>query len=720
MNEMIEFGGQTYIEVTSPLVETATRVLKYGDTFAVLNQHGDAAGIGRGELGLYHRGTRHLSGWELLVNDTRPLLLSSNVSPDGALLHVDLTNDDLVEDGVRVAKDTLHIRRKILLREGTWYERLQLTNFGQEELVFRLSFSLGADFADIFEVRGVEHPDKPRPEPPRQAADAVVLGYLGADGVKRTTRITWGDCDPVWRGERMDVSLRLAPKQEIHVPITVTCEQGESRARPTTFEKARQTSHEEILESQAGDAEIVTSNEQFNEWIDRGRSDLHMLVTRTPEGPYPYAGVPWFSTPFGRDGLITALEYLWVNPAFARGVLSYLAATQATEENPAREAEPGKILHETRDGELAALGVIPFDRYYGTVDATPLFVMLAGAYYDRTGDRAFLHDLWPHVQAALEWIDRHGDVDGDGFLEYLRHGGKGLVNQGWKDSDDAIMHADGRLAEGPIALSEVQGYAYAAFRTGADLAELFGETDEARDLRRRARELKQRFHEAFWMPDLNTYALALDGEKRPCRVRSSNAGHLLFTGIANEAEARLTADTLLAPDSFSGWGIRTLAKGEARYNPMSYHNGSVWPHDTALIASGMARYGFTDHALQLLTSLFESGIHMDLHRMPELFCGFPARPCENPTLYPVACAPQAWSSAAPFCALKAGLGLSFHLDAPQIRFHHPRLPPYLDWIDIRNLRAGDGRVDIVLRRHANDVSLSVLHKEGNVEVTVTQ
>ncbi len=407
---------------------------------------------------------------------------------------------------------------------------------------------------------------------------------------------------------------------------------------------------------------------------------------------------------------------LWVNPSLARGVLAYAAATQATERIPAQDAKLGKIMHETRQGEMAALGEIPFGRYYGSVDTTPLFVMLAEAYYDCTGDREFIATLWPHLERALDWIDHHGDVDGDGFVEYARQTSSGLVQQGWKDSHDSVFHADGTLAEGPIALCEVQGYVYAAKRGAAVLAELLGHRARAEALQQQAQALQAHFEEAFWCEELGTYALALDGHKEPCCVRSSNAGHALFAGIASAARAQRVADTLLAEDMFSGWGIRTLAVSERRYNPMSYHNGSVWPHDNALIAAGLARYGFTEMALKVLTGLFYASIFLDLHRLPELFCGFARRPSEGPTLYPVACAPQAWASASVFYLLQACLGLSFRHPSPQLRFLAPLLPDFLQDVRITNLRAGAACVDLVLQRHPQDVGLHVERREGEVEI----
>jgi glycogen debranching enzyme len=708
-----------YILASSPLADDRNRVLKHDETFAVFDHYGDIKPIGLGEEGIYHEGTRYLSCLILQLGKDRPLLLSSTVKEDNDLLAVDLTNPDIRSgDQIIIPRGTLHIFRAKLLWQGICYERLRIRNYGSAPIQVGFVLHFEADFADIFEVRGTRRKERGRYLEPVVEHDAVTLAYEGLDRAVRRTRLEFCPQPTAVADSEVRFDVALPAQAETTISFTTSCEPNGKASPRLPYEQAVVAAGTVLRARKNQACTITTSNDQFNVWLRRASADLHMMITETPDGPYPYAGVPWYSTVFGRDGIITSLEYLWVDPEIARGVLCYLAANQAKEVIPEQDAEPGKILHETRKGEMAKLGEIPFGRYYGSVDATPLFVMLAGAYYERTGDRALIERLWPSIELALKWLNTYGDADGDGFVEYLKHSPQGLVQQGWKDSHDSVFHADGRLAQGPIALCEVQGYVYAARLSAAALVSALGNLQEAEILWRQAQALQSRFEEVFWCEDLSTYALALDGDKRPCRVRTSNAGHCLFSGIASPERARRVAQTLLEEDSFSGWGIRTVAASETRYNPMAYHNGSVWPHDNALIAHGLSRYGLQDYAAQVLRSLFDASQFVDLDRLPELFCGFIRRFGQGPTLYPVACSPQAWAAASVFLLVQACLGLNIQAPQGQIRLEHTLLPEFLQEIQINNLRVGSASVDLLFRSHGSDVAISVPRKEGNVDVII--
>jgi glycogen debranching enzyme len=611
----------------------------------------------------------------------------------------------------------LHIVRTIFLWRDTAYQRLAIRNHGDRPVDLRLTVLFDSDFADLFEVRGLHR--KRRGLLGRHVTQpaTAALSYRGLDAKLRQAVLSFDPPPSELTATTASYHLDLAPKQAQPIFFTVGCGAPEP-PKPLPTLRALRAVHRNLRAISHNAATVESSNDLFNEVLCRSMADLHMLMTNTPQGRYPYAGIPWYSTTFGRDGLITALQMLWLDPRVAQGVLRRLAAFQAKTDDPASDAQPGKILHEMRDGEMAALREVPFGLYYGSVDATPLFVMLAGLYAERTGDDATIVELWPAIEAALAWIDGPGDPDGDGFIEYYRATEQGLANQGWKDSHDAIFHADGRLAEGPIALAEVQGYVYCAKNLAANCAERLGRTDRARRLRAEADLLAQRFDASFWCPELETYALALDGNKQPCRVRSSNAGQVLFTGIAKPERATKVADGLLRPQFFSGWGIRTIANTESRYNPMSYHNGSIWPHDNALIALGMARYGHKRSVERLFEGLFDAATYMEMRRLPELFCGFQRGRGRGPTLYPVACAPQAWASATPFTLIEASLGLQFDPAADEIRLHNPRLPSFLDEIVLRNLQLKQSSVDLKVRRHANEVSVEILERRGQIQVSV--
>jgi glycogen debranching enzyme len=716
--DIIRINEKFYVLASSALADDRTRVLKHGDTFGVFNRYGDVECVAQGQLGLFHVETRHLDRLTIRLDGQTPLLLSSSVRDDNAFLSVDLTNVDIAEDKrIIIPRGTLHVYRSKFLADGVCYEQFRLANYGLRPIELCVSFEFGADYADIFEVRGTPRRRKGRIEPAQVNSEVVTLSYDGLDNIKRSTSLHFAPKPGSLTENTARYQVQLDPSQESVIALTIVCERNSPSKATESYSAAFSVRNTESQQGILDGCKIKVSSKRFNQWLTRSEADLRMLIQGNPEGAYPYAGVPWFNTVFGRDGIITAMECLWLAPSIAEGVLKYLAATQATEKNAEQDAEPGKIVHEVRRGEMATLKEVPFGRYYGSVDSTPLFVLLAGAYYLRTNNLEFLKAIWPNILKALDWIEIYGDADGDGFIEYSRKSAEGLTQQGWKDSGDSVFHADGTLAEGPIALCEVQAYVYAAKLTVASLARALGDAHRAARYEREAAELQKRFEQQFWNDDIGCYVLALDGKKQQCRVRTSNAGHALLCKIASPERAAITAETLLSEQMFSGWGIRTVAAGEVRYNPMSYHNGSIWPHDNALIATGLSLYGFQSKVVAVLYGLYEASLYVESNRLPELFCGFHKRAdSSGPTLYPVACSPQAWAAGSVYMLLRAALGISIRAPERIIRFSNSALPPNLDELTIENLRVADATVDLLIRRHPEGVSVEVTRREGEVEV----
>ena len=708
------------VSASVSLQERRYRTIKNGDTFGVFDHGGDIIALRGGTDGLYHKDTRHLSRFDLALGGTRPLLLSSTLGSDNVMLTSDLSNASASDLGPAVPdQGVIHVQRSLFLGEGACHGRFAIQNFAFSRHRIRLELNFEADFADLFEVRGMHRERRGERLPPAFADGAVTLSYRGLDGLVRATRLAFEPAPQTLTAGSVVFDLELEPHGRATIFVEVACIEAatsfEARWRPRAAFLAAYVKTKRRLRASAARAAVISSrHEEFDQTMRRSATDLRMLITEKPTGPYPYAGIPWFSTAFGRDALITALLTLAFDPTLAAGVLRYLAQEQATGFDPATEAEPGKILHEMRGGEMAALNEVPFRRYYGSVDSTPLFVMLAGAYLDRTGDVATLRALWPHLDLALGWMDRRADADG--FIRYERSSEDGLANQGWKDSYDAISHSDGTLARGAIALCEVQGYAYAARLAGAAIARRLGDDNTVVRLEAAAVRLREAFEARFWCGRLGTYALALDGDGQQCQVRSSNAGQVLMTGIAAPGRARLVAEGLMQSRQFNGWGIRTLAADEARYNPMSYHNGSVWPHDNAMIALGMARMGLRSEMARLFDGVYAASGAMDLRRLPELFCGFHRRPGQGPTSYPVACTPQAWAAATIPAMVQASLGLSFDPAGRVVRFERPDLPAFIDSLTLRNLSLGDAWVSVHIRRTPGEVSLSVLERHGDIHV----
>ena len=688
--------------------------LKDGDTFLLADALGDVRGH---EDGLFTNDTRMLSRFELSIAGRPVSLLGATVSRDNTIFISHLTNRPLPALGERVIpQGVIHIERRRLLLNGRLYERLTITNFSDQVADVPLQIAFAADFVDIFEVQGHVRPARGQLLPAAVSERNVRLGYRGLDNVMRGTEIEFSRRPLSLSADGVEFRIELGRGGIDQVYLEVGGEREEAPS-PDRYELVCHSATEAAKQRSQSAGYLQTSGRLFDQWIDKSRSDLALLTTSLSTGPYPYAGIPWFSTPFGRDAIITALQTLWLDPQLAAGVLRFLASTQATETSTFRDSEPGKILHEMRRGEMAALREIPFGCYYGGVDTTPLFVMLAGAYEARTGDRALVDEIWSNLLAAIGWIEGRLDRSATGLLDYARGEKSGLANQAWKDSHDSIFHADGRIPQGPIAVVEVQGYASAAFESMARLATGRSADQQGAGWLARAQRLRTAIEERFWIPEMKFYAIAIDGQGAACRVRASNAGHLLYCGIPTLEHARAVSSSLLSQGFRSGWGIRTLHEGEARYNPMSYHNGSVWPHDTSICAAGIARYGGQAEAVTIVADMFEAANQFSM-RLPELYCGFARDGAQGPVPYPVACLPQAWASGSVFMLLQATLGIRIDGASKQVHIHRPLLPVGIESLRVCELPVGDARIDIEFHRlGGNEVgAIPFHHSEGGVKV----
>lgn len=691
------------------------KVLKHDDMFAVFDEAGDCGRQDNSPEGLYYKDTRYLSKWDLRFEcGHSPLLLSSIHDDDGTALTATLANPAMAG----MPKDLIGITRTKFLWLGCCHERLSLRNYDVHEQHVSLNIAFAANFDDLFEVRGAVRSVRPPPSACRTDGHTIVFTYTGLDNVARSTEVSFKPAPAEIVDGHAKFLVVLPSGGTTSVVTRVRCSDETSAIVDTGIVTAYRAKRREARRKTAHVATVVSNNEVFNNLMCRCTSDVYMLLARTEHGHYPHAGIPWYSTVFGRDGILTALFMLWADPAIAKGVLLHLAATQATVHDPLSDAEPGKILHEQRHCEMANTGEVPFGRYYGTVDATPLFVVLAGEYWHRTGDLATLRLIWPNIKACLSWCQHEGDRDGDGFVEYHRQTPEGLANQGWKDSHDAVFHANGHTAEGPIALVEVQSYVYQAYVHGSRLAEQFGDLESALCYATCAEKLKAAFHDAFWLEDSGTYALALDGAKKPCRVVVSNAGHALMSDLVPPEAARRVGRTLMETAVWSGWGVRTLATSMPRYNPMSYHNGSVWPHDNAIVALGLARFGMKREAARIFEGLYAAQSYQTDERMPELFCGSPRRRGRGPVSYPVSCSPQAWAAAAPFALIGACLGLDIDHEANVLTLRQPVLPLMTKELHLNGIRVGDGVVNLRLIQTSGGVAVDVVRGFGTVVVNV--
>jgi glycogen debranching enzyme len=688
----------------------APLVLKHDDCCGIFNEIADIDAEARTEAGLYRAGVRHLSRLTLTIAGLRPLLLAANPREDNVLLTVNLTNPDVRGDGGRIVlpRGTLYITRSRYIWNGVCHEMLRVRNFALSTVSVELVIRFAADFENIVDVRAQRRVDAGRARFERVERDSVTQGYLGADEVVRETVVDCHNAPDSISADSLRFRLQIGSRGEKTIALAIGCRSATQPVQISTFTRSLAAA-EEVARSSGRPLTLIESTDApFNAWLRRSASDIGMLLTTTPHGRIPTAGLPWLDAAFGRDMIITALETLWLWPDIARNVLQYLAATQSQDSFAANGAEPGKILNEARGGDLAP-------NYFG-IDTTPLFVLLASAYYTRTADLDFVAELWPSISAALSWIDVYGDVDGDGFTESRSR--PGSANHGWKTSPDSIFHADGTIATGPVALCEVQAYVYGAKLGAARIARSLGEMPRAIALVEAAQALQARFNTAFWCSDIETFALGLDGDKKQICVRTSNPGHCLYTGIAHAERGRQVVAGFGDEHMFSGWGVRTVAESELRFNPMSYHNGAVWPHDNALLAAGAARYDDKAFALRILNAQFEASRHFDLMRLPELFCGFRRRGREPPLQFPVACSPQAASAGAPFLLLQSILGLSIDALDRQIVLAHPVMPDGFDEISVKNLSVWEASVDFTVRRHGASVSVSVERREGKLDLVI--
>ena len=715
-------------------------VAKSGNFYLLTDQRGDIRIDGRG-LGLYELDTRILSTSILRLNGSPLTLLRGPHQSDGADI-IQLTNPELRRnpDDKRAAEPSLARRELSLTRarhiDGALRETVTVVNYSATVEHLELALGVGVDMADIFEVRGYPRAARGTLLPIALDGDRATFGYDGVDGLRRTTTIVAGDAtlEPVDDGETWPAAtvlatwrLSLQPGARVtigwHVAASVGDDGAPSVARGgprATIGAAHIRSSETVADRPFDAPRIQSDHELLDRTLVRSMADLATLRNDGPGAGESYlaAGIPWFATLFGRDSLIASLETVAFMPGLAKATLEVLARLQATRNDPWHDAEPGKIIHEMRTGEMARAGETPHDAYYGSIDSTPLWLILLAETHAWTGDDALLARLWPNAMAALAWIEDSGDLDGDGFVEYQRRSKLGLLNQGWKDSGDSVRHLDGRPAVGPIALAEVQGYVFAAYRSMARLARHRRDLALAERLDLAATQLQKKFDDAFWLPDARFYAMALDGDKRPVASITSNPGQALWTGIIPDARAPIVAERLLAPDMFSGWGIRTFAAGQVGYNPVGYHTGSIWPHDNALIAAGLKASGAADSANLLAGRLIESAQWFPDLRLPELFCGFAREDVGAPVAYPVACSPQAWSAAAPFYLLHTMLGLRANATARRLELQRPTLPEWLGKLTISGLPVGDDSVDLLVHRWRGRTSAELLGRRGSIEVII--
>jgi len=692
------------------------QALKHGGHFLVLADDGFMPLQLGSAYGLWDRDTRSINRWEMLLNG-EPLRLLRQDASESVFAHFAYGNNKTGD----LREQVILVDREIVIADERVHERITLTNFEVTPVEVVFDILHNADFVDMFEVRGTTRPARGEHLACVVASDksAISFAYRGLDQRHMRASIEYQTVKPQALqtcGARFKLALAAGKTATIEIVISTELEGDKPQAAAPRFALALAAARTSYSDWRSQGATITTSNELLNAVLERGYRDLYILRQPTPKGGCLAAGIPWFSVAFGRDQCVTGLQTLPFLQELSKEILLLLAAYQGTVDDPWMEQVVGAIMHELRLGEMARLREIPFVPYYGTVDATQLFLMLLCRYVKWTGDLKLARRLWKHVKLAQRYI--RGATIG-GFICYGANK-NALSNKGWKDSGDSVMHRDGALAEGPIALCEAQGYLYAAWTGLADLATQLGYTRQSRTFARKAATLKKRFNRDFWMEDRRFIALALDGKGKQCGVVSSNPGHLLDTGILDEDKAKAVAEALGKPDMFCGWGIRTLSSSERRYNPMSYHDGSVWPHDNSLIMPGLCQTGQQALAHDVLRGMLAAAESDSEHRLPELFCGFERKPGDrSPVRYPVSCVPQAWAAGTMFLMLSACLGLQPDARKRELRIVHPSLPHWLESVTVSKLRVADAVVDLQFQHvFGGEVRCWVSRKWGDVTVIV--
>ena len=704
-------------------IRGSVEIIKEGRMFMNSLPGGEIPCQDMGGLGLYYADTRFLSCLELKLNDVEPVFLSRALR-DSHFAQVEMTNREFTKDGQLVPLQTIHLRLLRMIKDG-FYQRIRLVNFLPCSLQLNLRIKLGADFFDIFEVRGTARSRRGELQKPVIRRNRAILSYIGTDNIRRSTEIRFSPAptriiedDPF---VHIEYSLKLEPKKKhyFYLRVTPQIEKMSNHNRAIKSDLGFKEATEYLSNDYQGWKDkclkISSDNESFDYMIRGAVTDLRALSSTYPDkGTILEAGIPWFAAPFGRDSLITAWETLLLNPGIAKETLSFLAKYQGREVNSWRDEQPGKIMHEIRFGEMAAVGEVPHTPYYGSVDSTLWFIILLAEYIRWTGDKPFLLEMAAPLAKALQWCEEYGDIDKDGYIEYQCQSEKGLSNQGWKDSWDGVVDLDGSIPAGPIALVEVQGYYYKALNDAAALYELMGKPQKAVVFKQKAEKLQKQFHQDFWLENRGFLAYALDGRKKAIKTVVSNPGHCLFPGILSDQQAHRVVERLMRPDLFSGWGIRTMSAEETAYNPMSYHNGTVWPHDNAIIGYGMRRAGRVKQLKQIAESLFGAAQNFNYLRLPELFCGFTKHEKMRPVKYPIACDPQAWSVGSTFLLLRALLGIKCR--GNEIHISDPHVPEFLQTVRLENVRAGTGSAMLEFTRHRNKTYCIIMETEGNVKV----